>query len=116
MRKHSRPRWNRPVLFKASLKTNEDAHNTADTKYSVSPVEKIAERKKNGKGTPKLINLPRKKQSCIYVNKMDCDTAGSKQEKCDEISNEMKNVSIKIYWKRISLERTPTTRRNFGSE
>ena len=26
---------------------------------------------------------------------MDCDAAGSKQEKCDEISNEMKNMSIK---------------------
>ena len=27
---------------------------------------------------------------------MDCDTAGSKQEKCDEISNEMKSMLIKI--------------------
>ena len=26
---------------------------------------------------------------CIYVNKVDCDTASSKQEKFDEISNNM---------------------------
>ena len=32
------------------------------------------------------------------VNKIDSDTAGSKQEKCDEISNEMKSVLIKICW------------------
>ena len=67
----------------------EEAHNTADTKYSVSPVEKSAVRPKDGKDTPKLINLPRKKLICIYVNKLDCDTASSKQEKFDEISNMM---------------------------
>ena len=32
------------------------------------------------------------------VNKIDSDTAGSKQEKCDEISNEMKSMLIKICW------------------
>ena len=28
---------------------------------------------------------------------MDCDTEGSKQEKCDEISNEMNSMSIKDF-------------------
>ena len=72
-----------------TLKTIEDAHNAGDTKYSVSPVEKIAERPKDGKDIPKLINFPRKKQSCICVNKRDLDTADNKQEKFDEISNKM---------------------------
>ena len=82
-----------------TLTTVEEAHNTADTKYSVSPVAKIAVRPQNGEGTPKLINLPRKKQICICVNKMDCDTARSKPEKFDEIST-----------KDDELERTRTTR------
>ena len=43
MWKHCRPLWDRPVLLKrGTLKTIEDVHNTADTKYSVSPVAKIA--------------------------------------------------------------------------
>ena len=43
MRKHSRPRWDRTVPLKLStLTTVENAHNTADTKYSVYPVAKIA--------------------------------------------------------------------------
>ena len=36
-----------------------------------------------------MINLPRKKQICILVNKMDCDTADYKQEEFNEISNKM---------------------------
>ena len=43
MRKHSRPRWDRPVLLKfGTLITVENDHNTDDTKYSVYPVAKIA--------------------------------------------------------------------------
>ena len=42
-----RPRWDRPVPLKLGTpKTVEDVHNTADTKYSVSPVAKIAVRQK----------------------------------------------------------------------
>ena len=53
-------------LSKLGTLTNvEDAHNIADTKYSVSPVAKIAVRPKDGKDTQKLIDLPRKKQICI---------------------------------------------------
>merc|ERR1712135_100492 len=41
----------------------------------------------------RLINLLGVKQICIGVNKMDCDTAGYKQERYDEISNE-KNTPV----------------------
>ena len=40
----------------------------------------------------------RVKQISIGVNKMVSGTAGSKQDKCDEISNEMKSMLIKICW------------------
>ena len=77
------------LLKLGTLTTVEDAHNIADTKYSVSPVTKMTVEPKDGKNRPRLFDLPRKKQSCICVNKMDCDTASSKQEKFDEISNKM---------------------------
>ena len=32
---------------------------------------------------------------CIGVNKMDCDTAGYKQARYDEIANEMKSMLVK---------------------
>merc|ERR1711939_1107741 len=38
----------------------------------------------------RLINLLGVKQICIGVNKMDCDTAGYKKDRYDEIGNEMK--------------------------
>ena len=43
-------------------------------------------------------NLLRVKQIYIGVNKIDSDTAGSKLDKCDEISNQMKSMLIKICW------------------
>ena len=39
------------------------------------------------------------KQICIGVNKIDWDTAGYKQERYDEISNEMGSMLIKVGWK-----------------
>ena len=43
MRKHSRPLWDRTVPLKlCTLTTIENAHNTADTKYRVYAVAKIA--------------------------------------------------------------------------
>merc|ERR1740138_803951 len=33
---------------------------------------------------------------CVGVNKMDCDTAGYKQARYDEIANEMKNMLVKV--------------------
>merc|ERR1711970_688623 len=55
----------------------------------------------------RLINLLGGKQICVGVNKMDCDVAGYKQSRYDEIGNEMKSMLIKVGWKRTSLRRTP---------
>ena len=38
------------------------------------------------------------KQINIGVNKMDSGIAVSKQDRCDEISNEMKSILTKICW------------------
>ena len=48
----------------------------------------------------RLINLLGVKQIRIGVNKMDCDTAGYKKDRCDEISNELKSMLIKVGWKK----------------
>merc|ERR1712107_764791 len=39
------------------------------------------------------------------VNKMDCDTAGYKQERYDEMGNEMKSMLIKVGWKKDFIEK-----------
>ena len=36
---------------------------------------------------------------------MDSGTAGSKQERCDEISTEMKSMLVKICWKKDFIEK-----------
>merc|ERR1712070_728742 len=46
----------------------------------------------------RLINLLGVKQLCVGVNKMDCDVAGYKQARYDEIGNEMKSTLIKVGW------------------
>merc|ERR1719157_1447 len=46
----------------------------------------------------RLINLLGVKQINIGVNKMDCDTAGYKQSRYDEIANEMKRMLINVGW------------------
>merc|ERR1711939_197123 len=38
-------------------------------------------------------------------NKMDCDTAGYKQERYEEIRNEMKNMLMKVGWKKDYVEK-----------
>merc|ERR1712224_586388 len=48
----------------------------------------------------RLINLLGVKQICIGVNKMDCDTAGYKQARYDEIANEMKSMLVKVGWRK----------------
>merc|ERR1711881_834460 len=53
----------------------------------------------------RLINLLGVKQICIGVNKMDCDIAGYKQARYDEIANEMKNMLIKVGWKKDFIEK-----------
>jgi len=52
----------------------------------------------------RLINLLGVKQIVIGINKMDCDTAGYKKERYDEIANEMKNMLGKVGWKKDFLE------------
>merc|ERR1719182_336136 len=41
----------------------------------------------------------------IGVNKMDCDTAGYKQARYDEIGNEMKSMVVKVGWKKDFVEK-----------
>merc|ERR1711874_93436 len=54
----------------------------------------------------RLINLLGVKQICIGVNKMDCDTAGYKQARYDEIANEMKSMLVKVGWKKDFVEKS----------
>jgi len=53
----------------------------------------------------RLINLLGVKQICVGVNKMDCDVAGYKQSRYDEIMNEMKSTLIKVGWKKDFVEK-----------
>merc|ERR1712022_8130 len=53
----------------------------------------------------RLINLLGVKQICIGVNKMDCDTAGYKKERYDEIANEMRSMLVKVGWKKDFIEK-----------
>jgi len=52
----------------------------------------------------RLINLLGVKQIIIGINKMDCDTAGYKQARYDEIANEMRNMLVKVGWKKDQVE------------
>merc|ERR1711906_103840 len=53
----------------------------------------------------RLINLLGVKQICVGVNKMDCDIAGYKQSRYDEIGNEMRSTLIKVGWKKDFVEK-----------
>ena len=68
---HSRPRWDRPVPKLGTLTTVEDVHNTAGTKYSVSPVAKIAVRPKDGKDILKLINQSSEEETDFHLPEQD---------------------------------------------
>merc|ERR1719215_808111 len=52
----------------------------------------------------RLINLLGVKQIIIGINKMDCDVAGYKQSRYDEIANEMRNMLGKVGWKKDFIE------------
>ena len=52
----------------------------------------------------RLINLLGVKQLMIGVNKMDCDLAGYKKDRYDEVGNEMKNMLMKVGWKKQFVE------------
>jgi elongation factor 1-alpha len=54
----------------------------------------------------RLINLLGVKQLICGINKMDCDTAGYKQERYEEIANEMKNMLMKVGWKKDFVEKS----------
>jgi elongation factor 1-alpha len=54
----------------------------------------------------RLINLLGVKQLIIGINKMDTDTAGYKKERYDEIADEMKNMLIKVGWKKEFVEKS----------
>jgi len=47
----------------------------------------------------RLLNLLGVKQLLVGVNKMDCDMAGYKQTRFDEVGNEMKNMLKRVGWK-----------------
>ena len=53
----------------------------------------------------RLINLLGVKQLIVGINKMDCDTAGYKQARYEEIRDEMKNMLMKVGWKKDYVEK-----------
>merc|ERR1712199_68751 len=53
----------------------------------------------------RLINLLGVKQIAIGCNKMDCDTAGYKKARYEEVSNEMKSMLVKVGWKKDMVEK-----------
>jgi len=53
----------------------------------------------------RLINLLGVKQIAIGCNKMDCDTAGYKIGRYEEVSNEMKSMLVKVGWKKDMVEK-----------
>jgi len=54
----------------------------------------------------RLINLLGVKQLIVGVNKMDSDTAGYKQERYNEIANEMKHMLVRVGWKDSFVEKS----------
>merc|ERR1712141_650856 len=62
----------------------------------------------------RLINLLGVKQIAIGVNKMDCDTAGYKQSRYDEIAAEMKSTLIKVGWKKEFVDNLLKKSDNMG--
>jgi len=54
----------------------------------------------------RLINLLGVKQLIVGVNKMDCDVAGYKQARYEEIRDEMRNMLIRVGWKKDFVEKS----------
>jgi len=54
----------------------------------------------------RLINLLGVKQIVCGCNKMDCDTAGYKQARYEEVSNEMRSMLVKVGWKKDMVEKS----------
>merc|ERR1712085_64546 len=56
----------------------------------------------------RLINLLGVKQLIVGVNKMDCDVAKYGQTRYKEVADEMKNMLVKVGWKKAFIaNRTP---------
>merc|ERR1712072_718212 len=53
----------------------------------------------------RLINLLGVKQIVCGCNKMDCDTAGYKGARYEEVSNKMKSMLVKVGWKKDMVEK-----------
>merc|ERR1712167_516186 len=51
-----------------------------------------------------LINLLGVKQLLVGVNKMDCDVAGYKEDRYNEIKDEVKHMLKKVGWKKPFVE------------
>ncbi|KAL1915137.1 uncharacterized protein VTP21DRAFT_7618 [Calcarisporiella thermophila] len=54
----------------------------------------------------RLLNLLGVKQLIVGVNKMDSDTAGYKEERYNEIRDEMRNMLVKVGWKKEFVEQS----------
>jgi len=52
----------------------------------------------------RLINLLGCKQLIVGINKMDCETAGYKEGRYNEIRDEMKNMLKKVGWKKAHID------------
>ena len=61
-----------------------------------------------------MINLLGVKQIAVGVNEMDCDTAGCKQSRFDEIASEIKNMLVKVGWKKEFVEQFVEEIRQYG--
>lgn len=53
----------------------------------------------------RLINLLGIKQLIVGINKMDEPTAGFRQERYEEVKNEMKDVLVKVGWPKMFVEK-----------
>jgi len=51
----------------------------------------------------RLINLLGVKQLIVGINKMDCDVASYKEERYNEIRDEMRNMLMKVGWKKEQI-------------
>ena len=54
----------------------------------------------------RLINLLGVKQLVVGINKMDCDVAQYKEERFNEIKEEMKSMLVKTGWKKDFIEKS----------
>ena len=93
------------ILAEGNRHTNMKNVVTVLTTGIDAAVSQVQQTEQQFQTTFDAFNLLRVKRICIGVNKLDSGTAGSKQGRCDEVSNEMKSMSIKICWKKDFIEK-----------